>query len=403
MIITEAEDEKATDLRPCIAELLRTRHCPKDLILRVDKIVDELQPLGSRSTILETDEANNRSKWTYRILLTDGELVIQAVINRDFHCLLQNNATVEGQLIELRHYSVQRARRINGTGEVVYLAIEEYRNHGEGVIANNQDGNVRLQSSRVVKRPPDNLADDEESIRPKRQKSQAHLNADPPINDSNLDEFETFSLLDSSISRRRKALEQISANGRLWWSMEDGKLMQKKTAGEQLDQDMADRESPTGGCQDVDTASGYSSSTETQCEMKLHTLASLLDAGKALPRKNYICKVFAIITWVSMVVSKQPGLPEKRHIKIHDLTVPRQYSGISVSIFVNARQFRPKVGTVALFTGLTAQKWDGEVILNAYERLCAGKEWFIDDEAVLRAEGFPIDEVKSWWQKRIQR
>ena len=49
------------------------------------------------------------------------------------------------------------------------------------------------------------------------------------------------------------------------------------------------------------------------------------------------------------------------------------------------RNFKPAVGTVALFRGVVMQRWQGEIILNAYarkgksEQRDGGQDWFVND------------------------
>lgn len=424
--MSTAEPESAACLRPCIAELLRTRHYPKNLVLRVDKIVTDTSATGDRRVSSEDEIKNGIRERTYRLLLTDGEFSIQAVVHRHFHCLIQNQVTNEGQLINLINYSLRRGSRINGAGHVAYLAVDEYRNYDEGEEESNLLEHSRcmetLPAARPAKRPLDVPAPDipQTESRTKRQKTvvcgvQAQTAAE---NDDGFEAFEILNLPPSALSQRRLALQSISGNGRLKWSLGNRKLILEEYYDGGQDNSDRGKVKATGAalahspCSDgirptnrslIPTSNPSSNVELSQNTVKLHTLSSLLDAAKVLPRRNYVCKVFAVITWVSSAILKRPGLPEKRHIKVHDPTIARRYSGVSISVFVNARHFRPAVGTIALFTGLTAQKWDGEVILNAYEKDCAGKEWFIDDEIRLNADGFGIEELRLWWQKRIQK
>ena len=424
--MTNAESESAAGLRPCIAELLRTGHYPNNLVLRVDKMVTETRSIQDRRSSSEQERPDDTRLQTHRLLLTDGELGVQAVIHRDFHCLIQSQVTIEGQLITLINFSLQRGARINGTGHVAYLAVDEYRNYdGDEEDPNLLEPSRRTETNpaaRPAKRPLDAQAPVAPQIESpnKRQKTAAgRAKAETAAeNDDDFETFETLSLPASAILQRRLALQSISGNGRLKWSQGSRNLILEECHVDGQDDFYNDEteiiaaaltqpsvsvnDRPKGGTL-IPSPKSSTNSELSENAMKLHTLASLLDIEKVLPRRNYVCKVFAVITWVSSAILKRPGLPEKRHIKIHDPTIARRYSGVSISVFVNARHFKPAVGTIALFTGLTAQKWDGEVILNAYERDCAGKEWFIDDEIRLNADGFDVGELRLWWHKWIQK
>jgi hypothetical protein len=82
-------------------------------------------------------------------------------------------------------------------------------------------------------------------------------------------------------------------------------------------------------------------------------------------------------------------------------------------VYDNARSFKPKIGTVALFRGVVMQRWEGEVILNAYARrvdregdVGDGKQgeraWYVDDEVRLSEMGFVVGGMKGWWAERSQ-
>ncbi|KAL9109955.1 MAG: hypothetical protein Q9227_005478 [Pyrenula ochraceoflavens] len=135
----------------------------------------------------------------------------------------------------------------------------------------------------------------------------------------------------------------------------------------------------------------------------LHTLSSLIAAAEPLPQKNYRCSVFGVISWVSPSLIKRPGFSVKRHIKIHDQTIGDRYSGISISIFLDAEHFVPETGTVALFRCVRAQWWEKEVILNAYESDCRDKDWFVTDRKKLELEGLDVQGLSEWWEKRQAR
>ena len=80
-------------------------------------------------------------------------------------------------------------------------------------------------------------------------------------------------------------------------------------------------------------------------------------------------------------------------------------------MYDNARKFKPKIGTVALFRGVVMQRWEGEVILNAYGRKGereeatgdgekGGNAWYVDDEEILAEMGYDAKSMKEWWVER---
>ncbi|RVX74429.1 hypothetical protein B0A52_01555 [Exophiala mesophila] len=138
-----------------------------------------------------------------------------------------------------------------------------------------------------------------------------------------------------------------------------------------------------------------------------HTLSTLLPP--IIPRRNYSCTVLGLITWVSasLIYKSNSGFPPKRNIRIHDLSITSQRAVFTVAVFVDPKQFLPKVGTVALFRGVTMNRSGVDVILNAYQGLkdwegVEGEKWFVDDEEELVELGYGdrVKELKAWWEGR---
>lgn len=164
---------------------------------------------------------------------------------------------------------------------------------------------------------------------------------------------------------------------------------------------------------DSTTAPSQPQPTPLSSTAPLHTLSSLLSPPTPLPRRSYCCTIFATVSWVSPSIIHKPNTPypPKRHIKIHDPTISHRQSGITVAVFIDAKNFRPNIGTIALFKGLVMQRWEGEVILNKYASLGDRKrdslsqptpqeEWFIHDEKRLGEIGFDVHGMRAWWEAR---
>ena len=75
-------------------------------------------------------------------------------------------------------------------------------------------------------------------------------------------------------------------------------------------------------------------------------------------------------------------------------------------MYDNAQKFKPKIGTVALFRSVVMQRWEGEVILNAYARRGereeavgdegnGGDAWYVDDEERLVEMGYDVRSMKE--------
>ena len=112
------------DIKPIIAELARTEVCFPNIQLLVDKIV--VQPL------LKSESPRG----AFRLWLTDGERAIQgmsnrglydrdsadsylALVKRRLYKRLITGDIREGSYVLLKEYTVERADKINGEGEVM--------------------------------------------------------------------------------------------------------------------------------------------------------------------------------------------------------------------------------------------------------------------------------------------
>lgn len=126
--------------------------------------------------------------------------------------------------------------------------------------------------------------------------------------------------------------------------------------------------------------------------LRICTLDSL--TGRNATR-NKVHDVFAIVCSVQESVVKPPkNMPRKRDIRIMDPSTDKK---VLVSVFVDPDNFKPTVGTVALFRNLTTHEWDSGM-LNVYHDKCAGKAWFIKDP--VEVEGCDAKILKEWWEKK---
>ncbi|KIW19645.1 hypothetical protein PV08_00219 [Exophiala spinifera] len=267
--------------------------------------------------------------------------------------------------------------------------------------------------------------------------------------DDEEDSFDTLAVSQSQIENRREALRQISqhksahtpAHSSLYYYSEGAGDNEDHDDEEEEDQD--EEEEPKEGPFPPPAEkyvplfpyvkSGNRKPTQTNTvtdhnpammerplhssvSLPIHTLASLLDSKSNLPRRSYACSVLAVISWVSPSLIYKPNtpFPPKRHIKIHDQTISDRQAGITVAVFVDAKDFMPAIGTVALLRGVVMQKFGEDVILNKYtthpnppgtimEKPCDDKDWFVTDERILNDLGFDSTSLKTWWDERVRK
>ncbi|KAK5093928.1 hypothetical protein LTR70_004454 [Exophiala xenobiotica] len=189
-----------------------------------------------------------------------------------------------------------------------------------------------------------------------------------------------------------------------------------------------------------------------------HTLGSLRQPppNQPLPSKNYAITTLAFISWIGTSLIHRSGspFPPKRHLKIVDPSLPSSrpvsrdnqppqvlgnltftaqtafQDAVTVAVYIDAANFKPVAGTLALFRGLVMQRLaNGDIILNVYGRLkeqrfddgpetnasspvladpndtrSPNPHWFVTDEAKIRAlgHGSKFDYYREWWNAKHQ-
>ncbi|KAF3103688.1 hypothetical protein TWF594_009843 [Orbilia oligospora] len=102
--------------------------------------------------------------------------------------------------------------------------------------------------------------------------------------------------------------------------------------------------------------------------------------------------ILAIISRIDdKTITRSIGV--KRDMHLLDPTVERT---VWLSVWVDPVLFKPAVGTLVLFRGLTVHKYDGRS-LNAFSDL-AGTRWYIIEPTEDMVPG--VDKVKEWWRQK---
>ena len=403
-------------LRPAIAEVLRTCVHPPSLLLRVEQIAEDVVTDNQADGEPTARSLVGRSagfRKTSRLILGDGELMIQGVLRQPLHSLLESRDFGKGALLELKRFRVARAKRTNGKGEVVYFGIEDLEIVGATVSAQSKlesgldaGGFIRDDDEHQV---PEFTIERKEigGHMEQTNSGQTTLPTDTmpsprPCQES--DGFENLVVDVAAVVQRRRILKELSNHKRVH---ETAQADTKSRKRKRLEAESCIKLTRTGSSTVL--ATGNASPIilpRTQPLPPLHDLASLMNPPTPLPSRNYSCSVFAVVSWISDFLIHKPNspFPPKRHLKIHDPSISSRYAGITLAVYVDAQRFLPKVGTVALFRGLTMQKWDGKVILNAYASLRDGAEkWYVDSPGELLELGYDADEMKTWWEDRRNR
>lgn len=431
-------------LQPCIAELLRTCVYPPILVLRVEKILEEdIEESRLHETQAHITIDSGGRKGAFKLYLGDGEIMIQALLAPHLHPLIDLQETTEGSLIELRDYSIRKATRRSGKGEVIYLGVEDYvcitlsrpttseahENalvNGGGFMVEEDTSITQPQSATYIQVPSSPVEDmaqqvlssqescayetikvNAETVKKRRQAlhemrsntrakrrredevddtpiKRARPEITNPASSQETDPFKTMEVDPETLKKRRLALHKSSNN-----VIPNVKRNNESTPSKHSTHDADAREA------------ALPKATDSTPSALQHTLFSLLHPPTPLPPRNYPVTVLAAISWISPTVIHQAGspFPPKRTLKLHDPSISDRQVGISISVFIDAATFTPRHGTIALFRGVVMQMWKDEVILNAYPTL-RGRGWFVDDESELEGLGYDVEGMRAWWEAR---
>ncbi|KAL2432250.1 hypothetical protein ABEF95_004169 [Exophiala dermatitidis] len=516
------------ELKPCLAELLRTCIYPPRLLLKVEHVFSKARA-GSRNSSPDgrveraTDE-KGRALCTSRPLqyntetessksrclhlaLSDGILQIQAVFAKQLHNQEVLNLQ-RGDILELSDYQLRIAARTTGQGKVIYFGIQHcawvgreettkaklgefeggFFHEDQEMAKETEQGlgsegasewakaTIDLDRKRLGKRCRETEDDNDPHRSRRRQTTSQPLavaggRSTPPTNcwnvdcdddDSEEEYFDTLVASQSQIEERRLMLRHSQQGLGKKETPHMSKLQPEARVNEQApiratttsscgghaltdtvqannDSTNADLQLSYGQPEEAkevqkddkrpttdNTAVTHMPSTAPSCSVTptapLHTLASLLNPATSLPPRNYSCTIFCVISWVSssLIHKANTPFPPKRHVKVHDPSVSHRQAGITVAIFVDAKNFMPKPGTVALLKDVVMQRCGDDVILNKYASFGSRTKdvssespdqdhsgecssWFISDEQKLLQLGLDVHRMKKWWQERTAK
>jgi hypothetical protein len=414
-------------LHPCIAELLRTQHARPTLTLRISKIL--ITTLG-------------KHKQAYRLLLTDDEIVIQAVLKAEIHRFVITGEVGEGDVILVERYELRKGARVNGEGEIWYLGVRNFRpafpatdlaTMKQGMaVTDHQDGEDTHEYG-LNERSPKGRRIDADSSRI-MWSSQTGLDAnrskddevrkthDGEDSEDSDDAFESTAVNPQDLDRRRQTLRELTQNNQILppQTESDSPKVMRHVDHEYEDESVdpgsdLNREEDHPRLGDVslpakqqaiptDITLAKNSSKSITHPLNLVTLSDLYRRSRELSRpmrRNYICDVFAVVSYVSPDLISRPKLPPQRDIRILDPTSADNShpQGILLTVLTEAKSFIPEVGTVGLFRRVRTHEWEG-CSLKAYEVDCKGREWFVTDSGMLRELGLDEEGMRSWWEER---
>ncbi|ODH50478.1 hypothetical protein GX48_03439 [Paracoccidioides brasiliensis] len=449
------------EIRPCIAELLRTGYQPSELILRVERVIEVLITPGT-ATASPSSTSEQPKRRSFRIFLSDGELVIQALLGKALHPLALTGEIMAGSVVSLDRFEVRKGERIGEDGgHVVFLAVYGFRclggtrtGHRRAWASATARGNeVEKRAAERKRKRKDDGGNDEDDVVDESKRTEKHFRLSHVDEGMKISEdVHAFKAQESEYSSEN--LDRVfDAGNEVVQVLKDFETLYHQTCPgvcpgqpapmqepeKSIPQELPvlndglpespEARKPTTPIPSLPT--GETAHTIIQNSkiptprpfklpgilkpinrpLNLLTLSQLLHPPKPLPKRNYLCDILAVISWISPTIVKRPHMPPKRDLRIMDPSLEdhQQRTGVSVSVFANAATFNPPVGTVGLFRSLKTHEWEG-VSLNAYEKDCLGREWFVSDRGKLREimEGdrcggrFDVEGLEGWWRGRCK-
>ncbi|KAL8662848.1 MAG: hypothetical protein Q9202_004362 [Teloschistes flavicans] len=378
-------------VKPVIQEMVRTQVCFPNLKLLVDRI--------AVVTLLDLDELSGNE--AYKLILTDGEKTIQALLKRRQYKTIYHGDVREGSFVILKIYHLAQGKKVNGQGFVCYLVIEDFYSIGEDDrydVAPDADEETVLEEpepgdSEIGNQAPTSEKLDipgtklHESKPPAQPRTQDRLNDEEDIENH------------SQITMENRGKEKTTPTPPTSQQLREAMKRKWDTALDEIDTNDTYRISKYRRLEEArareahDAADASAKAFVTRYESLPTTpLVAITGPNK---RRNTHHDVLALIVSISPDTIKRPGMPPKWDLRIMDISTIKK---VSLTVFADAGRFDPTPGTVALFKRLTTHDYDGGS-LNAYAKDCSVSDWFVPDPPGF--ENGEVAQLKDCWA-RIQ-
>jgi hypothetical protein len=191
------------------------------LHLRIEKVLVDASSKEQNSASSENEMGTGDEK-VYRLFLSDGVLVVQALLQSRLVELISLGDIIVGNTVALKKFKIKRATRLNGQGEVVFLGIadcdivrlgrntqqakrEKISSASVDLGQDQLEGNVHVKMAKLVT----SSAGGSYERRKARKRPAEQITT---TQDSDSDDFETLTVDCDMIDRRRKALYDMNVN-----------------------------------------------------------------------------------------------------------------------------------------------------------------------------------------------
>lgn len=346
----------APALRPLIKDILRTRYCvPSSLFL-----------LESLDALLPTRSSSRRA---LRLLLSDGELCLQALLTLDTHRYVDSGEVAPGCLVRLHSFELCD-EEVGGGKRLVYLCVEDFTVVGwceEYARAHGLERPTKLIPGGAAQDVDEEEERSEETRRGPSERTSAVNPRTEPSQDSDSDFEDGFDPpIPSSPEPPRTPEPEFPADLRAPTHDAPPRPLPAPVA---LPRDWTTPHNP----------------------LKLTSLSSI----PHLPyRQNWSINTLSVISSLS---PQQPSTFPPFTQRLARLADPSTTKRVQLTVFLDAEEFSPGVGTVVLLAGVKNHLFDGGSLKKyVSDRPRNGLRWWYEEpQFAWCAER--VTELRKWW------
>ncbi|KAK9424538.1 hypothetical protein SUNI508_03414 [Seiridium unicorne] len=352
--------------KPLIADILRTRYCIPGSIFLVEAV-----------DVFRASSKSNRWRGI-RLLLGDGQLCIQALLAGEMHSYVDRGDVNIGSYVKLSNFILERtlpepaigsAKGKETAGGITYLVVEDLITVGW----NNRLLAMLGTKDRVANphgQPPATPA--------------LHTEIDEKLDAS----LEPVELVEVPASPSAHVLDQVADAEDDFEALDvpQQKITQKRAEIAAQTSSTSDYSVP------IDPENLPWSDVDPTKPLKLTPLRSIPN----LPYKqNWSTNVLAVIASISDLQSST--LPPFTQ-RVARLAHPSTNKQVHLTVFLNADEFAPCVGSVVLLLGVKNHRFDGGSLKKyASDKPKNGERWWFDDPVHLT--WCDVAGLKAWWHQ----
>ncbi|RDA94580.1 hypothetical protein CP533_2420 [Ophiocordyceps camponoti-saundersi (nom. inval.)] len=355
-------------LVPAIQEIIRTRFCVPGSVFLVEGV--------------EAVPVTETGRWqAIRLLLGDGELCIQALIDSALHRFVQTAEVAVGCYVRLQQFDLRWRGATEASGSrdgrrLVYLVVRDLITIGwnETVIALRDGGRTGLgqhdtlrTSDEKLEGAPTGLRENgASSVSDEQPEKRSAIREEDPATPQILTSLDVEPQ-DADADDAFETLERLT-------------VPEKKTP---VARTQASRNKPI---LPVAMAKDWH---DPQTPLKLTVLRSIPHLPYA---QNWSCNVLAIIASLSPVEPSHLPPFKQRKARIADPSTAKQ---VHLTVFLDPDEFAPRVGSAVLLTGVKNHRFDGGSLKKYASDGRQGAPWWFEDPWELA--WCDVAGIKQWW------